>query len=493
MSKRIVILVKGKFVFEDNTKNLDYLDNDIKLISETLSYYGKWELSEVIELKNPQDIMDILVQYAGYDEVLFYYTGHGATDANDKFVLVGKNDKRICLRDVLDNSKNEINNCRLTLVIDACRSGYFLKEGNKPQLECEIFTATDLGKAYKSVDEDISYFTKLFCMYIQESKKEKSLYLDEISTYIENESKKSFEQKIQKKQSPEYIFTGRNNKDKSIIAHQVDTKTEQPPSEQKLSLTIQLHPSEKDSFKITIWAKSDDGTYLKNIAVEDRPLHKTKIAQYIDDCIDDRYKNIPSENIYLIFVMPSNLMTENINAWKLDRNRELGTEYTILMRGLERFTSEGENFDNKLYRLTDWEKNWEHCDKKGTKGLCDIHHFVTSNERVLKIPSKQIARTPFIILKYSVDRHTFITLYQSHISIALWINDCIDYEAFEKLFHKYSKYNLKELLNNIDKLQPYSSNLKGNIMLLYDNPADVPPDEIRKREAKTPKGEKNGN
>jgi hypothetical protein len=186
-------------------------------------------------------------------------------------------------------------------------------------------------------------------------------------------------------------------------------------------------------------------------------------------------------------------MTENINAWKLNRNRELGTEYTILMRGLERFSSEGANFHKKLYRLADWEKNWEHCDKKGKQSFCDVHHFVASNEKISKIPSKRLARTPFIVLKYGVDSHTFITLYQSHISIALWINDCTDYEKFEQLFHKYSSYNLNELLDNIDELQPYSSNLKGNTMLLYDNPADVPPDEIRKREAKPPKGEKNEN
>jgi len=497
MSKRIAILVKGKSTFDDSHQNLDYLNEDIKLVSKTLKYYGNWEVSEIIELSNPTDIKKVLISYSTYNEILFYYTGHGAIDVDaDEFNLVGIDDDKISLEKLFRDSKDKIKNCRLTLIIDACRSGYFIDEAHKPKIDCEILTATNHGNAYKKVDENISFFTKFFCTYIQNKASDgKHIFLKDIGKSIQKESKKSFEKKEQaeqveqKKQAVQYYFPDRlNSKDKSIIANNIDIKKEQPPKDQKLFLTIQLHPSEKEYFKITIWAKSDDGTYLKNIAVEDIPKHKTEIAQYIDDCIEERYSDISSEDIYLIFVMPSDLMTENINAWKLDRNRELGTEYTILMRGLERFSSEGENFHNKLYRLRDWEKNWEHCDTKGKQSLCNIHQIVTSNEIVSKIPSKQIARTPFIILKYGVDSHTFITLYQSHISIALWINDCTDYEKFEQLFHKYSTYNLNELLENIDELQPYSSKLKGNAMLLYDNPDDVPPDEIRKRNAKNPKG-----
>ena len=472
--KNIAFIYSGA---ETNLQPLSYSRNAIETI---LFLQEKWDKPINKQLLSLDKFEEDLKSFTDedIDELFFYFIGHGTYMGEEQtFYLQLIDEKKRNVQDIFNTIFNtlDIIPMRVSFVFDACFSGKIAFQTNRWK-GIEIVTSSLGGElsSAKSPDKKRTLFTYHFCKAIENGKK----YLDEISSYING--------KVDSQESLHDSIIGREGK--MFIANKTDIKTEQPPKDQKLFLTIQLHPSEKEYFKITIWAKSDDGTYLKNIAVEDTPLHKTKIAQYIDDCIEKRYRDISSEDIYLIFVMPSDLMTENINAWKLDRDRELGTEYTILMRGLERFSSEGENFHNKLYRLRDWEKNWEHCDTKGKQSLCNVYQIVTSNERVSKIPSKQIARTPFIILKYGVDSHTFITLYQSHISIALWINDCTDYEKFEQLFHKYSTYNLNELLENIDELQPYSSKLEGNAMLLYDNPDDVPPDEIEKRNAKTPKG-----
>jgi len=484
MSKRIVILVKGKFVFEDNiTKNLDYLDNDIELISKTLRNYGQWEMSNVIELENPQDIIDALTAYSTYDEILFYYTGHGDTNASNRFVLVGKNDKKICLKDALDNSKNYIKKCRLTLVIDACRSGYLLEEGNKPQLECEIFTATDLGKAYKTVDKDISYFTNLVCMYIEEEKG-KPLYLDKISTYVEKESKKSFEEDIQKKQSPQYIDIGRNSKHKSIIAHQTDIKSEQPFANQELFLTIELQHKDKNLYYMYIWEKweaPNGHMVLKNISPTETTYTKDEIPLIIDTLRREKYPQIKIKNIFLTFILPSKLMTEKINFWELENGNLFGSEYNILLRGRERFVTEDENKNRTYYDIQKWHDNWDEYIDKRDERIHDACCPIDCNDDEKEITSTEVAETPFALIHYSPTVDSFKNLYKSGFPLIMWINDCQDFTKFKEIFSqvKFQEIKLGELHTKLSKFKPRHTGVDRDtsIMLIYDDPNFLPYDE----------------
>jgi len=498
MSKRIVILVKGKSTFEDDEyTNLDYLDEDIKLISKTLNYYGQWELSEIIELKNPEDIKKALISYAKYDEIIFYYTGHGRVDVDTaEFNLVGE-DRNISLEKVFRDCSDELKKCTLTLIIDACRSGYFIDEAHKPRLDYEILTATNYGNAFPKVDENISFFTNLLCEYIRNNASEgKEIYLKDIGKSIYEDSKKSFEDIDQKKQPVQYYFPERlNSKDKSVIANYGDIKTEQPQEDKKLFLTIEIVHHYDNMYHMHTWEEWENPSgeiVLRNTSPSDDSYNKEEIPSRIDEFRRSKYPHIKIHDIFLTLILPSELMMENINFWKLENGVLLGSEYTILLRGRERFVTEGKNKGRKYYDIQKWNDNWNEYILKKDDCIDVTCCTITSNDDEQEITSTEVAQTPFALMHYNPTPDSFKNLYKSGFPIIMWVNGCKDFTKFEEIFSKsdYKKIKLGDLHDKLYKFKPRHTGIgrDASIMLIYDNPELLPYDE-KASKLTNPKGE----
>lgn len=484
--------MKFALVVSGSPGSLLYIEQSAINVKDTINKYTEFK-AHYEPLESRATLSDYLSTVTEkIDEFIFYYIGHGDIHYadKDKFQFEISKTQKDSLESIISTITQTVNPQKIFIIVDACKSGRILNDLDSALLHNTLLfpscSASELS--YECDTLKSTRFSSFFCLSLKDTTVSHDFYQIEASIIKQFESVNSAER--QNVKMGDYRNIG-------VSLLKKDIKTEQPPQDQKLFLTIQLHQKEPNVFTSIIWAKSKDGTYLKNIASrdEDNPLKKTEIAQYIENCINEQYVKIDSTNIYLIFVIPSTLMTENINSWKLDSGKELGQRYTVITRALERFTSDGVNFKKDWYRHVDWEKNWEKCDKMNTQPISAIKHSITDDKQALSISSQRASRNPLIILNYSVGSNSFISLYKSHISIAMWINGCEDYKKFEDLLEStYLKdKEFGKLVEDFFEFKPNETGLKGNIMLLYDNPNDLPPDELKRINAETPKGETNDN
>jgi len=247
----------------------------------------------------------------------------------------------------------------------------------------------------------------------------------------------------------------------------------------KLYLTIELTEVEKEkTFKMRIWQRVKDKDFLQEVYSDDTEYKKNNITEKIEDFIFDNYKDIPSSNIFILFVLPSNLMSENINLWKFKSGRLFGNKYQVLYRGKERFQN-SKRVIEKEYRLTDWKENWESFKSKKKEKLKNQRKAHISSSEQTDIATKLVHDYPCVIMDYIPTKKCFENLYRSAVPIILWANNCTRMEEFQKIFKKgdYKKIRLGQLHEKLYLFQSNITKLDANIMLLYDNPNELPPDK----------------
>jgi len=265
-----------------------------------------------------------------------------------------------------------------------------------------------------------------------------------------------------------YEIVDKFKSDKSQIL-----ETDSLPLDQSRHITIELEPVDNDNFKIIILEESEEKEYLKVKFSDDNSYTRNQIVDIIDNFIDEHCEGVSSSDIFLVFVLPSNLMSENIDFWKLsDDNRTLGDDYTILLRGRERFRKEG--IFSRKRRYSDWKIAWENCQKKHDREIYNIYHKVECGKE--KLNTRRVEDTPFIILDYNPNKENLKTLYRSHISIMMWANNCKDKSKFLELIEKHKSKKLGEIHTKLYEFKPNETGLDANIMLLYDDPNKLPHD-----------------
>jgi hypothetical protein len=246
------------------------------------------------------------------------------------------------------------------------------------------------------------------------------------------------------------------------------------PPDQSRHITIELEPVDNDYFKIIILEESEENNYLEVKFSNDKPYTRREIVDVVDAFIDENYEDVSSSNIFLVFVLPSNLMVENIDFWKLsDDDRTLGDEYTILLRGQERFRKKG-IYARKKKLYINWKNIWDNCQSKYEEKICDISHQVECGQE--KLQSRKVENRPFIVLNYTPNEKQLNTLYRSHVTIMMWANNCQEYSKFKALFEIHKNKKFGNIHKELYDFKPNETGLDANIMLLYDDPNKLPHD-----------------
>jgi len=249
------------------------------------------------------------------------------------------------------------------------------------------------------------------------------------------------------------------------------------PIDQSRYITIELEPIDNDNFKIIIWVESKENNYLEVKFSDDKTYTKNEIVNIIDNFIDKNYKDVSSRKIFLLFSLPTQLMKEDINFWKLEDEKLLGRKYKVLLRGKERFRKDRRS--EKLYRYKDWKENWNIIkNKKSMESISKIKCIINKEDNE-DINSEEVAETPLVIMKYEPNEESFIRLYKSAIPLVMWANNCVDFNEFENIFDKETHKNIKlcELKEKLYKfIEKRHSKVDANIMLMYDNPNNLAPD-----------------
>jgi len=250
------------------------------------------------------------------------------------------------------------------------------------------------------------------------------------------------------------------------------TETDSLPLDDIHYITIELDDVDNGNFKIIILEESDNQEGLKIKFSDDNDYTRNEIVSIVDKFIEDNYEDVTAD-IYLIFVLPSNLMSEDIDFWKLEDDRALGDDYTILLRGRERFRKKGVFGRKRFYR--NWKNIWDNCQKKNDKEISDVYHQIGCGNE--KLHTNRVKDTPFILLDYNPSEENLKTLYRSHVSIMMWANNCRDKDKFLKLFDRHKSKKFGEIHTKLYKFKPKETGLDANIMLLYDDPNKLPHDE----------------
>jgi hypothetical protein len=267
-----------------------------------------------------------------------------------------------------------------------------------------------------------------------------------------------------------------------VLSENRDIKTQSLPEDEDIYLTIELEQVDSKKYQYKIWAETEDETYQEMVLDSTEVQTIEEIIKGVDKFLKDneRYREIPSKNIFLIFALPKELMKKGVSHYLTNNGTTIGSNYTILLRGLERYRDVGENHLRETYRIVDWRSNWDSYKKAGSKKLYEVVNKVNSQE--FEIDSQEFDEEPLIVLNHKIAPESFERLYKNAVPIALWMQNCDDYEKFLKLFSKENKktnnIKLENLHKNIFKLKSRQTELKSDVYMLYDNPYRLPLDEL---------------
>ncbi len=174
----------------------------------------------------------------------------------------------------------------------------------------------------------------------------------------------------------------------------------------------------------------------------------------------------------------------------------LGSEYSILLRGRERFVTEGKNKGRKYYDIQKWNDNWNEYKLKANDSIEDTSCSIACNDDEQQITSAEVAQRPFALMYYPPTMNSFTNLYKSGFPLIMWVNGCSDFTKFESIFSQsdYKEIELGNLHDELYKFKPRHVDIErdASIMLIYDDPKLLPYDENASK-LTTPKGEQNGN
>jgi len=235
-------------------------------------------------------------------------------------------------------------------------------------------------------------------------------------------------------------------------------------------LTIECEMLPNGEFKVYILTQHDN----KMKKMDDKETYtKNEIAILVDNYVqENKPSHIEEWDVYLLFVLPISLMSENISSWKTGEDM-LGERYTIMLRGQERFRKKDKNEYNSFFNI--WESNWNKCIEKEGEPIKNI--IYKKNDDTLII-SQRIKEKPLMVFGYNIDSKMFKKLYRRGISRAIWVGKDANFKEFKKLFKnkEYKKIEFGKLHNNLCKFKEKEKKIGSHIMFLYDNPNEMPID-----------------
>jgi len=234
-------------------------------------------------------------------------------------------------------------------------------------------------------------------------------------------------------------------------------------------LTIECIPK-NEKFEVSILHNNR----MKKI--EDKETYtKNEIAHLVDNYIkQNKPTHIHNGSVFLLFVLPISLMSENIGNWKVGEDK-LADKYTIMLRGQERFR----NRNKHLYApLSDWKNDWDNCEKKENEKIKNIiykKYDIDDNS----ISSQKMEKCPLIVFGYNIQTETFEKLYRAGVSKAIWVGKDAKFKTFKELFKKkkYKNIEFGQLHNNLCEFKEKEKKIGSHIMFLYDDPNNLPLDD----------------
>lgn len=481
------------FIYSGDETGLQPLKDSRNAIASVISSQKKWEKpinKQLLSLDKLEEDLKIF-EDESIQDFIFYFIGHGTYSGKEQtFYLQLTNEKKRHVQDIFNTIFDTLNilPLRISFVFDACFSGKIVFQTDKWNKGIEILTSSLGNEQSSSIspDQKRTLFTYHFCEAI---KKHGKMNLSEISEHINDN--------VSIQESLYDSTIGRDGK--MIIANYGDIKTEQLPEDKELFLTIEIVHHYDNMYYMNTWEEwvdMNDATVLKNNSPSDDSYTKEEIPSIIDEFRKSTYPHIKLKDIFLTLVLPSELMTENINFWKLENGQFLGSEYTILLRGRERFVKEGVNKDRKYYDIKKWQDNWDAYIDKKNNYIENTSCPIGCNDDEKEITSAEVDQRPFALMHYTPTMSSFKNLYKSGFPLIMWVNGCKDFTNFQKIFSQrdYKEIKLGNLHNVLFKFKPRHTHIErdASIMLIYDNPELLPYDENAPK-LKTPQGETNDN
>lgn len=241
MGARIALLV-GVSEYS-NEKSLPACDNDLEIVSEVISRAAVFD--EVVVIGDSpgskvakEKIASFVRRYedTDVDEVLFYYTGHGARRGEDFLFLFsdydhGKIEQTSFRNSELDGMINSISPGLVVKVVDACHAGVeyvksestledVLSKSASSRLKRVYFFFSSASTEPSIAYTDLSVFTKSFASCIAESSGRELRYRD-IMAYLADDPN------VKKHQTPLFIQQANNTEVFCVVSEEMASHVSQ--------------------------------------------------------------------------------------------------------------------------------------------------------------------------------------------------------------------------------------------------------------------------
>lgn len=340
MSKKIALICKG-FKSLEGSNDLKYLDNSVHEISTALNTY--WKVEEPYVISDTGALKSKIESFGGdFDEFLFYYVGHGIVE-NDKFYIVGSDNDRINLKDIL--LLTEQWNKKVTIVLDACYSGHFINEWDN-KIKYEIFTSSDTKISYEDTTYEMAFFTYHFCRFIQKNNQYAELSVENI--YDEINDIVATRQKCTHHRVKSYgcvsNIISQCHKIHSISENLADPiKKTNSPKLNQIFLIFNEDNISTTKCNVEGYIQCDDT--FENELIEftfENIYDEVEQENFIQKLVDEF-----DDSITIHFIIPPELFLLNFKQWKY-RGNELVKRYHILLHNKERYNSKIRKYDNMI-------------------------------------------------------------------------------------------------------------------------------------------------
>jgi len=340
MSKQVALICKG-FKSLEGSNDLKYLDNSVKEIATVLDSY--WSVEEPY-IVSDSGALKRKIENLGedFDEFLFYYVGHGIVE-NDKFYIVGSDNDRINLKDIL--LLTEQWNKKVTIVLDACYSGQFINEWDN-KIKYEIFTASDTKVAYEDPTYEMAFFTYNFCRAIQKNNQYEELSVENI--YDEINDIVATRQKCTHHRVKSYGYTS-NVISRCHKVYSISKDLNEPTAQVKSSPLNQIFlifnedNTSTRKYHVEVYIQYEDEFESNLIEFTFTNIYDEDEQEKFIKLLVDEFE----DSITIHFIIAPELFLMNFKQWKYNGN-ELVKRYHILLHNKDRYNSKSRKYKNMI-------------------------------------------------------------------------------------------------------------------------------------------------
>ena len=340
MSKQIALICKG-FKSLEGSNDLKYLDNSVNEVSTVLNTY--WKMEEPYIISDTGALKNKITSFReDFDEFLFYYVGHGVVE-NDKFYIVGSENDRINLKDIL--LLTEQWNKKVTIVLDACYSGQFINEWDN-KIKYEIFTSSNTKVAYEDPTYEMAFFTYNFCRAIQKNNQYENLSVENI--YNEINDIVATRQRCTHHRVKSYghisNVMSQCNKIYSISQGLAEPiKKIKLPKLNQIFLIFNEDNISKRKYQVEGHIQYEDDFENDLIEFTFTDIYdELQQENFIQKLVDEF-----DENVTVHFIVPPELFLLNFKQWKHNGN-ELVKRYHLLLHNKDRYNSKNRKYKNMI-------------------------------------------------------------------------------------------------------------------------------------------------